>query len=69
MRFFLESANRVASCLHLAGDEHILDVATGTGCVALAVAGDVPDGHITGIDISKGMLSQAMKKKRGVVYL
>ncbi|MBU1168604.1 MAG: methyltransferase domain-containing protein [Proteobacteria bacterium] len=63
MRFFSESADRVSSYLDLKGNEHVLDVATGTGAVALAIAGDLPEGHVTGIDFSKGMLSQAIRKK------
>lgn len=63
MRFFSESADRVSSYLHLNGCEHILDVATGTGDVALAIAMDLPDGHVTGIDFSQGMLAQAERKK------
>ncbi len=63
MRFFPESAQRISSYLNLKGDEHLLDVATGTGCVALTLAKDVPNGQVTGIDFSKGMLSQAKKKK------
>lgn len=63
MRFFPDSAKHISSYLNLKGNEHILDVATGTGCVALSIANDIPYGHVTGIDFSKGMLSQAMKKK------
>ncbi len=63
MRYFSESAVEVASGLNLNGTEHVLDVATGTGLVALTIAGDLPDGRVTGIDFSKGMLSQADKKK------
>ena len=63
MRFFSENAEHVSTCLKLNGDEHVLDVATGTGYVALIVAKDLPDGRVTGIDFSKGMLGQAMKNK------
>ena len=62
LRFFPESALRISSCLELAGNEHVLDVATGTGCAALSLAKDVPDGHVTGVDFSTGMLAQAKDK-------
>jgi ubiquinone/menaquinone biosynthesis C-methylase UbiE len=65
MRFFSESAKQVSSYLNLNGDEHVLDVATGTGYAALAIARRLPYGQVTGIDFSKGMLSQAMKNKNG----
>jgi 2-polyprenyl-3-methyl-5-hydroxy-6-metoxy-1,4-benzoquinol methylase len=63
MRFFSESAKQVSSYLNLKGDEHVLDVATGTGYVALTIAKDLPDGQVTGIDFSEGMLTQAMRNK------
>ncbi len=64
MRFFSESAEQVSSYLNLKGDEHVLDVATGTGYVALSIAEDLPDGQVTGIDFSEGMLTQAEKNKK-----
>ncbi len=63
LRFFPESAKHISSYLDLRGHEHVLDVATGTGCAALTLASAVPEGHVTGIDFSQGMLSQAMNKK------
>ncbi|SDU63492.1 class I SAM-dependent methyltransferase [Desulfobacula phenolica] len=63
MRFFSETPNQVSSFLNLRGDEHVIDVATGTGYVALAIAKDLPDGQVTGIDFSEGMLTQAIKNK------
>jgi ubiquinone/menaquinone biosynthesis C-methylase UbiE len=55
--FFAESVPPLASYLNLAGNEHILDVATGTGNTALGPAGHVPDGHVHGIDFFNGMLN------------
>lgn len=65
MRFFYESAKAAPSYLNLNGDEHVLDVATGTGYVALSLAKALPEGHVTGIDFSQGMLTQAMKHRDG----
>ncbi|MEJ2692005.1 MAG: class I SAM-dependent methyltransferase [Candidatus Thiodiazotropha sp.] len=63
MRFFPESAKQISQYLNLKGDEQVLDVATGTGYVALTIAKELPDGHVTGIDFSSGMLTQAMKNR------
>lgn len=41
---------------------HILDIATGTGDVALALARDIADATIVGIDLSQGMLDIAATK-------
>ncbi len=62
LRYFSESAKILAACLNLKGDEHVLDVATGTGEVALAVCREVPRGRVTGVDFSEGMLTQARTK-------
>ncbi len=40
----------------------IVDLATGTGDVALALARAVPEAAITGVDLSEGMLTVARKK-------
>jgi len=44
------------------GALQVLDVATGTGKVALALAAIEPRAHVTGIDLSDGMLAQARRK-------
>ncbi len=62
LRFFPESARHLTACLDLLGDEHILDVATGTGTVAIHLAKCLLNGRVTGIDLSNGMLAQARKK-------
>lgn len=62
LRFFAESANQLADRLCLAGDERLLDVATGTGSNALVLARRLPAGRVTGVDFSAGMLNQARAK-------
>ena len=64
MRFFHSSAKHMVGLLGLKGDEKVLDVNTGTGAVALALAEHLPEGEITGIDLSQGMLNQAALKAR-----
>jgi ubiquinone/menaquinone biosynthesis C-methylase UbiE len=62
LRFFPESAKYLAACLYLRGDEQVLDVATGTGHAALAIAARIPRGRVIGADFSPGMLEQARRK-------
>lgn len=62
LRFFSNSAERLVEQLALKGDEAVLDVATGTGHTALAMAARLPGGRVTGIDFSAGMLERAREK-------
>ncbi len=62
LRFFPASARHLADYLSPAAGEHILDIATGTGAVALAVARQQPLANVTGVDFSQSMLSQARAK-------
>ncbi len=63
MRYFPRAAKRLAQRLAPAAGTQILDVATGTGHVALALADAVkPDGRVTAVDLSTGMLAQARAK-------
>ncbi|TAL27355.1 MAG: methyltransferase domain-containing protein [Nitrospirae bacterium] len=62
LRFFPESAKHLPQFLKLKGDEHVLDIATGTGHAAIALAAALPKGRVTGIDFSEGMLSRAKAK-------
>jgi ubiquinone/menaquinone biosynthesis C-methylase UbiE len=62
LRFFPVSAYHMASLLRLKGDEHVLDVACGTGHTAMEVARRLPGGRVTATDFSCGMLEQAQRK-------
>ena len=62
LRFFPASAENMVSLLSLCGDEHVLDVACGTGHTSLAAARKLPRGHVTAVDFSAGMLDQARRK-------
>ena len=62
LRFFLESSAHLIKILNLKGDEIFLDVATGTGHVAITAAQELSDGHVTGVDISERMLERARSK-------
>lgn len=64
LRFFHDSAAQLVELLELAGDEQVLDIATGTGAVALRLARCLDRGHVTGIDMADGMLQQAEAKAR-----
>ena len=62
MEFFHNAAAHLPDIFTLQGDEHLLDVATGTGIAVVALAPALPRGKITGIDLSEGMLAQARKR-------
>ena len=64
LRFFAESASHLIKTLRLRGDENLLDIATGTGNVAIAAARTLKYGSVTGIDLSEKMLQRAVNKAR-----
>jgi trans-aconitate methyltransferase len=45
--------------IQLNGDENVLDIGSGSGKITYEFAKRLPHGHITGIDISKEMVSFA----------
>ncbi|MHB1183707.1 MAG: class I SAM-dependent methyltransferase [Desulfobulbia bacterium] len=59
LRFFADNPRHLAEYLALRGDEHLLDVATGTGNAALALAAMLPGGRVTGVDFAADMLDRA----------
>ncbi len=62
LSFFPETAKRLIEHLQLQPHQQLLDVCTGTGVVALTAAEKLPQGKVTGIDLSSGMLQQARNK-------
>lgn len=61
LRFFPLTADSMVSCLKPRQDWNILDVATGTGALAIALAQAVGQGQVMGIDLSESMLARAEK--------
>ncbi len=59
MQFFHTAAAQLPGIFQFTGNEHILDVATGTGIAACELANALPQGRVTGIDFSNKMLEQA----------
>jgi ubiquinone/menaquinone biosynthesis C-methylase UbiE len=62
LAFFPDTAQRLVNLLQLEPHLHLLDVCTGTGCVAIEAAQQLPQGQVIGIDLSNGMLQQARNK-------
>ena len=62
-RFYKAIANRLIEFANLQNGQKILDIATGTGIVALDAAEKVgSQGKVIGVDISTGMLNNAKQK-------
>lgn len=61
----LDMADEVLRRNGMTAPSEVLDVATGTGDVAFELANRYPKAHITGIDLSTGMLDIARRKLAG----
>lgn len=61
-RFYQAIAHRLVEFANLENGQKILDIATGTGIVALNAAKKVGSGKVIGVDISTGMLNNAKQK-------
>jgi ubiquinone/menaquinone biosynthesis C-methylase UbiE len=62
LRFFENAASHLPDMVSLRGDEHVLDIATGTGLASTLFAELLPEGQVTAIDISEGMLEKAQQR-------
>lgn len=62
LRFFVKSADWLIENMRFEGNESLLDIATGTGNVAIAAARKLGNGKVTGIDLSEKMLQKAVDK-------
>src|SRR6185295_16237972 len=50
---------RCLACLTATGEPDVLDVGTGSGAIALAIADEHPGARVTGVDVSAGALEVA----------
>ncbi len=66
LRFFPASAEHMAAIFGFRGDEHVLDVACGTGHASLAIAQRLPTGRVTAVDFSPAMLDEARRKAASI---
>ncbi|MEO8905471.1 MAG: methyltransferase domain-containing protein [Polyangiaceae bacterium] len=62
LSWFDSTASIVAQASRLVDGEQALDLATGTGKVALALAAQAPGAEVLGLDLSSGMLNEARAK-------
>ena len=56
---------RLVRAVHDAGARTVLDLATGSGDVAFALADGLPAARVTGMDFCQPMLDEAVKKRAG----
>jgi len=54
---------KLVRMLALRGDEHVLDIACGTGDITFALGRSLPRGKAVGLDITQGMLNIAEAKR------
>jgi len=57
--WFLEGMAARAACTRSHGPVRVLDVGTGSGCVALSIKHERPEWEVVAIDVSQGALVQA----------
>ena len=62
LRLFNHAAEALPDLFHFNGNEKVLDVAAGTGIPALVMASRLPNGSVTAVDFSEGMLNRAREK-------
>src|SRR5919106_5193703 len=62
LRFFSDSAEHLVQKLQLQGNERFLDIAAGTGNVAIPLAKRLKGGRVEAVDLSPGMLQRAREK-------
>ena len=55
-------ACRLVECVEIKPGQQVLDLATGTGMVAIEAARQVGSGEVIGVDISSGLLAVAQQK-------
>ena len=66
LRFFNIAAAHLPDVFDFRGDEHLLDIAAGTGIPATICASMLLDGSVTAVDFSSGMLAQAEHKAKNL---
>jgi len=61
-------SDKLIDILQLKGNEHVLDVASGTGEPGLTLSTSLPEGRVTGSDLSENMVKIANEhaKQRGI---
>ena len=59
MNFLRPMGTAIIEALHIQPTDQVLDIATGTGEPGLSIARLAPQGHVTGLDLSEGMLAVA----------
>jgi len=64
LRYFSSSAQELLRFLNLQGNERLIDIAAGTGNISLPAARILKAGHVTAVDLSRGMLEQAQIKAK-----
>jgi demethylmenaquinone methyltransferase/2-methoxy-6-polyprenyl-1,4-benzoquinol methylase len=54
--------SKTVKTLRSVGAKNILDIATGTGDLAIKIAKDIDGSHVTGVDLSEGMIAVGKTK-------